>query len=91
MKKEYFKYIYFRLGGEVKRLIIRRRLTDFQIDSNHKYGLHLDLSDTNQIELFEDFLFSFLLLKEYIQNEDIKKMFILKMKFLKGFMLFQIN
>ena len=48
-----------------------KRLKDLKIDSSYSYGLHLDLSETNQVELFEDFLFSFLILKEYTQNEDI--------------------
>ena len=47
------------------------RLKQLNLDSNYIYGLHLDLSETKQMELFEDFLFSFLILKEYTQNEDI--------------------
>ena len=70
-KKGRYQYIPFPLGGEVKRSILMRRLKDLKINSNFSYGLHLDLSETNQIELFEDFLFSFLILKEYTQNEDI--------------------
>ena len=42
-----------------------RRLKDLKMNSNFSYGLHLDLSETNQIELFEDFLFSILILKVY--------------------------
>ena len=66
-----YKYICFPLGGEVKRSIIMKRLNDLKLDSSCYYGLHLDLSETNQIELFEDFLFSFLIQKKYTQNEDI--------------------
>ena len=70
-KKGRYQYIPFPLGGEIKRSILMRRLKDLKMNSNFSYGLHLDLSETNQIELFEDFLFSFLILKEYTQNEDI--------------------
>jgi hypothetical protein len=48
-----------------------RRLKELNMKSNNNYGLHIDLSETKQIELFEDFLFSFLIQKEYTQNEDI--------------------
>ena len=65
------KYIIFPLGGEVKRSIIMRRLKELNMKPNIEYGLHIDLSETKQIELFEDFLFSFLVQKEYTQNEDI--------------------
>ena len=71
IKNGSFEYIQFPLGGEVKRSIILKRLKNLNINKNLSYGLHLDLSETNQIELFEDFLFSFLFLKEYSQNEDI--------------------
>ena len=71
--KTNFKYICFPLGGEVKRSIIMKRLLkDLKInDKNYYFGLHLDLSETEQIELFQDFLFSFLIQKQYTQNEDI--------------------
>ena len=66
-------YIPFPIGGEVKRQTIMRRLKELnlKIDKNSKYGLHLDFSDTKQIELFEDFLFSFLIQKFYSNNENI--------------------
>ena len=71
--KEKFKYICFPLGGEVKRSIIMKRLLkDLKInDENYYFGIHLDLSETEQVELFQDFLFSFLIQKQYTQNENI--------------------
>ena len=71
--KTNYKYICFPLGGEVKRSIIMKRLLkDLKINNNNNYfGVHLDLSETEQIELFQDFLFSFLIQKQYTQNEDI--------------------
>ena len=70
-KQEERIYIPFQIGGEVKRQTIMRRLKELKINKKYKYGLHLDFSDTNQIELFEDFFFSFLILKAYSNNEDI--------------------
>ena len=70
-KKEERIYIPFQIGGEVKRQTIMRRLKELKINKKYNYGLHLDFSDTNQIELFEDFIFSFLIQKAYSNNEDI--------------------
>ena len=66
-------YIPFPIGGEVKRQTIMRRLKELKIkkDNKSKYGLHLDFSDTRQLELFEDFIFSFLIQKFYSNNENI--------------------
>ena len=65
--KEY-KYIYFPLGGEINRNEIIERLLKL---TNNKIALHLDLYDSNNIELLREFLFSFLILKYYSQNENI--------------------
>ena len=64
------KYIPFQIGGEVKRRTIIRRLKELDLKDG-LFGLHLDFSDTKQIELFEDFIFSFLIQKFYSNNEDI--------------------
>ena len=68
--QEGLKYISFQIGGEVKRKTIMRRLKNLNL-KNGNYGLHIDFSDTKQIELFEDFIFSFLVQKFYSNNEDI--------------------
>jgi len=63
-----YKYVYFPLGGNLKESdIIERllKLTDFKI------GLHIDLQNSDQIELIKEFLFSFLILKYYSCNEKI--------------------
>ena len=71
-KEEGLIYKSFPLGGEVKRKTIMRRLKELNIEKEkNKYGLHLDISDTKQKELFEDFLFSFLIQKVYTNNENI--------------------
>ena len=64
-------YIPFQIGGEVKRQTIMRRLEELNIEEGINYGLHLDFSDTKQKELFEDFIFSFLIQKFYSNNEKI--------------------
>ena len=71
--KTNFKYICFPLGGTVKRSIIMKRLLkDLKIENEkYYYGVHLDLSETDQIELFQDFLFCFLIQKQYTQGENI--------------------
>lgn len=71
--KTNFKYICFPLGGTVKRSIIMKRLLkDLKIENKkYYYGIHLDLSETDQIELFQDFLFCFLIQKQYTQSENI--------------------
>ena len=66
------KYISFPIGGEMRRKTIMRRLKELNlVEKNIKYGLHLDVSDTKQIELLEDFIFSFLIQKFYSNNENI--------------------
>ena len=56
----------------MKRQTIMRRLKELNLKkTNCKYGLHLDFSDTKQNELFEDFIFSFLIQKFYSNNENI--------------------
>jgi hypothetical protein len=69
--EENIEYISFPIGGEVKRQTIMRRLKDLSLDKSKKYGLHLDFSDTKQKELFEDFIFTFLIQKVYTNNENI--------------------
>ena len=64
-------YVPFPIGGEVKRQTIMRRLKDLNLIKENKYGLHLDFSDTKQKELFEDFIFRFLIQKVYSNNENI--------------------
>ena len=62
-----FEYIYFPLGGDTNRNEIMVRLKNLP----KKVYLHIDLLETNQMELIRDFLFSFLVNKCYIINDDI--------------------
>jgi len=63
------EYIYFQLADNIDKKEIIERLLNFPIDK--KIALHLDLYDSKQIESLSEFLFSFLFLKYYSQNENI--------------------
>ena len=63
------KYIYFPFGGVITREDIIKRLKELQIDNN--CILHLDLYNTDQIELMMEFLFSILILRFYGRNDEI--------------------
>ena len=72
IKKLGKNYIYFPLGGVFTRKEVLNRLKEL----NHKEGLknsiiHLDLYDTEKIDLTMEFLFSILITKIYGQNDDI--------------------
>ena len=60
--KEFIKllqknYIYFPVGGEFTRDEVIERLKEFKYNSNSV--IHLDLYDTNKVNLMKEFLFSF--------------------------------
>ena len=62
-------YIYFPLGGEFTRDNIIKRLKSLNLCENSV--IHLDLYDTDNIDLMLDFLFNILITKIYKQNEKI--------------------
>ena len=62
-------YIYFPLGGVFNRGIIIERLKNLKITENS--AIHLDLYDTDNIDLMQDFLFWIIVTKLYKQNEKI--------------------
>ena len=65
-------YIYFPIGGDISRKQILQRLNNLQLKNNQKIGFHLDLYDTNQVEIISEFLFSILITKCYhLANEEI--------------------
>ena len=64
-----FKYNYFPLGGVFTRDNIFNRLKNLNIKEGS--SIHLDLNDTEDIDLMTDFLFNILILKSYRKNEDI--------------------
>ena len=63
------KYKYFPLGGVFTRSNIIQRLNKLNI--TEKTAIHLDLYDTDCIDLMLDFLFSIIITKIYRQNEKI--------------------
>ena len=66
------EYIYFPFGGELTKEEILKRLKELKKMKNlNRASLHLDLYDTDQIELTNEFLFSILINKIYGQNDDI--------------------
>jgi hypothetical protein len=65
--KDYI-YIYFPIGGDFNRSEIIERLL---LLSDKKIALHLDLYESDNIELIREFLFSFIILKYYSQKENI--------------------
>jgi len=67
-KNNEYTYSYFPLGGNINKSDIIEKLLPL---TNKKIALHLDLYDSNQIDLINEFLFSFLILKYYSQNENI--------------------
>ena len=62
-------WVYFPLSGVFSREDIIRRFKALQIDNN--CILHIDLYDTDQITLMQEFLFSILITRYYCKNEDI--------------------
>ncbi|ORX57745.1 hypothetical protein BCR36DRAFT_318513 [Piromyces finnis] len=63
-----YDYHYFPLGGDINENEIFEKVLPF---TDKKIALHLDLYDTEQIELINEFLFSFLILRCYSKNETV--------------------
>ena len=61
-------YKYFPLGGYLSRDNIFNRLKKLSINENS--SIHLDLYETDEVDLMTDFLFEILILKSYRKNED---------------------
>ena len=66
---------YFSLGGKLTKNLIFEKLNNILIkikNENYKdIAIHLDLEDTNDIEIMNEFLFSFLITKFYKNNDNI--------------------
>ena len=69
IEKNNKKYIYFPVGGEFTREEVIKRLQNLIIDENSV--IHLDLYDTNKVNLMKEFLFSLLITKSYSRGENI--------------------
>ena len=63
------KWIYFPIGGVFNQEEILERLKFLKIDNNCVF--HLDLNNTDNLELMKEFLFSILITKFYSHNKGI--------------------
>jgi hypothetical protein len=72
-KKEYF---HFPLGGILTKEIIYKKLDNLLKEIKKKYNykdvaIHLDLTESEEISILNEFFFSFLITKFYLNNESI--------------------
>ena len=67
-KYENYEYKYFPIGGNISRKNIIDRLQELK---GKNVALHIDLIETNKIDLIKNFLFSFLITKCYSLQENI--------------------
>jgi len=75
ISKKNLKYIYFHFGGFLSKKIIYDRiknlLLEIKNDDKNKIAIHLDLYETEEKNLMNDFLFSFLFTKYYKNDEKV--------------------
>ena len=66
-------YIHFPFGGVFNRQDVIKRLKKLKIENKDidSTAIHLDLYDTDKVNLMKDFLYSFLITKLYGQNEKL--------------------
>ena len=64
-------YVYFPLGGDFQKKEVFQRLKKKDLIKVKNVVFHLDLFDTENIELLKEFLFSLLITKIYKYNDDI--------------------
>ena len=72
---EKMKYKYFPFGGFLNKEIIynkiKKLLDEVKNEGYNKISIHTDLYETEQQDLMNDFLFSFLYLKYYKNDEKV--------------------
>ena len=66
----HFKYEYFALGGNINKISLIKRLNKIKFESNTNTSIHLDIMNPNDIEKIKDFLFSFIILKNYYDKDE---------------------
>ena len=76
IKNKSKNYIYFPLGGNIKKDYIYQKLKDLlkNIETKNDYddiAIHLDLFENKEHSVLNEFLFSFLITKFYSNNENI--------------------
>ena len=74
IKKEKLNYIYFPIGGKFTRDDLANRLEELQdmSDIKQKYSIHLDISQTEEVQLLNEFLFKLLILRKCDLYENAK-------------------
>jgi len=79
IRDENKKYFHFPLGGILSKDIIFNKLDnllnrikiDIKEDNYKEIAIHLDLTESEEISIINEFFFSFLVTKFYINNESI--------------------
>ena len=73
IKEKGKKYFYFQIGGILNKDCIydKVRILFKKMKNFKDIGIHLDLTDSNETEIINEFLFSFLITKFYINKGDI--------------------
>ena len=78
IEKDKKQYYHFLLGGTLSKSIILEKLSSIlkkiknEIGKNYeKVAIHLDLKESKEIYIINEFLFSLLITKFYIKNENI--------------------
>ena len=79
IKDENKKYFHFPLGGILSKDIIFNKLenllnrikSEIKEDNYKEIAIHLDLTESEEISIINEFFFSFLITKFYINNESI--------------------
>ena len=66
--KNNYIYTYFPVGDNITRGEILTRLKERK---NERIALHIDLLETNKLDLIRDYLFTFLIIKYYSKDENI--------------------
>ena len=73
-KKVKINYIYFPIGGKFtrKHLVDRLKNLPDMTNQNEKFVIHLDITQTNEIELLNEFFFKLIILRKCEINETAK-------------------
>ena len=76
IRTKQLNYIYFHFGGFLSKKIIYQRINELLLeikkyDDINKIAIHLDLYETEEKNLMNDFLFSFLFTKYYKNDENV--------------------
>ena len=78
IKKKGKVYIHFPVGGSITRdilfsklNIILKKVEEKKVKENEIAAVHLDLYENNEPSILNEFLFSFLITKFYLNNEDV--------------------